>query len=204
MSKNEISEMHFNPDIFKIQSNNIAPQKGRILIAEPFLPGNYFNRSVILLVAHSQKGTVGFILNKQVDFPIQEVMPDFPDFPAQVYMGGPVATDSLYFIHTRSDLIPGSIHVLDNIHWGGDFEEMKRLVNLGLIQAEEIRFFLGYSGWDAGQLEREIKENSWLVDDVDSKLVMRELDHTSWVDFVKKVGKRYSLWEHFPENPSLN
>jgi len=196
--------MYYDPEIFKIQTNNVLPKKGRILIAEPFLPGNYFNRAVILLVAFSKKGTVGFIINKQIDLQVQDYIEDFPDFNAQVYMGGPVSTDSIYFIHTRGDIIPGSIQVLDNLYWGGDFEELKKLIGLGLIQSNEVRFFLGYSGEAAGQLDREIKENSWLVNNVDSTTVMRHLNMSSWVDFVKQVGKPYSLWVNYPENPSLN
>jgi putative transcriptional regulator len=196
--------MHFNPDIFKIQSNNVLPRKGRILISEPFLPGNYFNRAIILLVAHSKKGSVGFILNKKVEFQIQDYISGLEDFDSDVYIGGPVSTDSIYFIHNRADLIPGSIPVIDDIHWGGDFEEIKRLINLGIIHADEIRFFLGYSGWDAGQLEREIKENSWLVDNIDSRLLLHDYGAEAWVNFVKKVGKQYSMWENFPENPALN
>lgn len=196
--------MSDNLDIFKIKSNNVAPQKGRVLIAEPFLPGSYFNRSVILLVGYSTKGAVGFIINKQVDFPIQEVFPDFPEFEAQVYLGGPVSTDSIYYIHKLGDKLPGSIHVLGNLYWGGDFKELKRQIKLGLIQPTEVRFFLGYSGWDAGQLDNELKENSWLVTDVDEEIVMRELKQASWVEFVKKAGNRYTVWENFPENPALN
>ncbi|MCG6186455.1 YqgE/AlgH family protein [Maribellus maritimus] len=191
-------------DIFKIKTNNIAPQKGRILIAEPFLSGNYFNRSVVLLVAHSLKGAVGFILNKRVEFPIHEVFPDFPEFDAKVYLGGPVSTDSVYFIHKLGDQIPGSIHVLGDLYWGGDFVELKRQIKIGLLQPSDVRFFLGYSGWDSGQLEQEIKEDSWLVTDVEEEVVMRELNQASWADFVKKAGQRYTIWENFPENPSLN
>lgn len=191
-------------DIFKIKTNNIAPQKGRILIAEPFLMGNYFNRSVVLLVAHSDKGAVGFILNKRVDFPIHEIFPDFPEFDAQVYLGGPVSTDSIYFIHKLGDKLPGSIQVLENLYWGGDFVELKRQIKVGLLQPSDIRFFLGYSGWDSGQLEQELKEDSWLVTDVDENVVMNELNQASWVDFVKKAGSRYRIWENFPENPALN
>lgn len=191
-------------DIFKIKTNNIAPQKGRILIAEPFLAGNYFNRSVVFLVAHSNKGAVGFILNKKVDVPLQDAFPDFPTFDADVYLGGPVSTDSIYFIHKLGERIPGSIHVLGDLYWGGDFQEIKRQIKLGMITPSDIRFFLGYSGWDAGQLEDELKENSWLVTDIDQEAVMRDLNESSWVDFVKKAGDRYSMWENFPENPSLN
>lgn len=193
-----------NLDIFKIRTNNIAPQKGRILIAEPFLLGNYFSRSVVLLVAHSEKGAVGFILNKKVDYPIQDIFPDFPQFNADIYLGGPVSTDSVYFIHKLGNKLPGSIHVLEDLYWGGDFEVLKRDIKLGHIDASEIRFFLGYSGWDAGQLEDELKEDSWLVTDVEQEAVMRELSEASWVDFVKKAGSRYKVWENFPENPALN
>lgn len=196
--------MKNNLDIFKIRTNNVAPQKGRVLIAEPFLGGNYFSRSVILLVAHSDKGAVGFILNKRIDFPIYDIFNDFPEFNAKVYIGGPVATDSIYFIHKLGDKLPGSIQVLGDLYWGGDFTELKRQIRLGMLQPSDIRFFLGYSGWDSGQLEDEIKENSWLVTDVDEESVMRELNQASWVDFVKKAGSRYTIWENFPENPSLN
>ncbi len=196
--------MNKNLDIFKIKTNNVKPQKGRILIAEPFLSGNYFNRSVVLLVAHSNKGAVGFILNKKVDFPIQDIFPDFPDFKADVYLGGPVSTDSIYFIHKLGSKLPGSIHVLGNLYWGGDFEKLKHEIQAGNILPDEIRFFLGYSGWDASQLENELKEDSWLVTDVVEEDVMSNLNESSWVDFVKKVGARYSVWENFPENPSLN
>ena len=191
-------------DIFKIKTNNVAPKKGRILIAEPFLSGNYFNRSVVFLVAYSDKGSVGFILNKKVDFPIQDIFPDFPEFDAQIYLGGPVSTDSIYFIHKLGKQLPGSIQVLDDLFWGGDFEALKNQIKANQVNPNDIRFFLGYSGWDAGQLENELKEDSWLVTDVEQEAVMRELAENSWVDFVKKAGSRYTIWENFPENPSLN
>ncbi len=194
---------HIN-DIFKIKTNNVVPQKGRILIAEPFLAGHYFNRSVVLLVAYSEKGAVGFILNKKVEVPIHELFPGFPDFDTNVYLGGPVSTDSIYFIHKLGDRIPGSIHVLGDLYWGGDFEVIKHEINSGKIDQSDIRFYLGYSGWDAGQLEEELKEDSWLVTDVDQESVMVDLSQDSWFDFVKKAGSRYTVWKNFPENPSLN
>lgn len=196
--------MKDNLDIFRIKTNNIAPKKGRILIAEPFLPGNFFNRSVVLLVAYSKKGAVGFIINKQIDLGIHDIVPGFPEFDADVYLGGPVATDSVYFIHKLGRKLPGSISVLENLYWGGDFEILKQQIASGLVNPSEIRFFVGYSGWDSGQLEREIREDSWLVNDVDEEAVMREMHEASWVDFVKKAGHRYSFWENFPENPAMN
>ena len=196
--------MKENLDIFKIRTNNIPPQKGRILIAEPFLHGEYFSRSVVLLVAHSEKGAVGFILNKKIDFSLQEVFIDFPDFDANVFLGGPVSADSIFFIHRLGDQLPGSIHVLGDLYWGGDFIALKDQIQKGDINPEDIHFFLGYSGWDAGQLEGEIKEDSWLVTDVEENIILQEKDKVTWTDFVKKAGNRYQIWENFPENPAFN
>ena len=80
----------------------------------------------------------------------------------------------------------------------------KKLISKKLIKPTDIHFFLGYSGWDAGQLEDEIKDDSWLVTDVDENTVMRDANNVSWTDFVKKAGNRYSIWENYPENPSFN
>jgi putative transcriptional regulator len=196
--------MKENLDIFKIKTNNIAPQKGRILIAEPFLHGDYFSRSVVLLVNYSEKGAVGFILNKRIDFSLQEVFIDFPKFDAQVFLGGPVSADSIFFIHKLGKKLPGSIHVLGDLYWGGDFSILREMVQRGDLNPADIHFFLGYSGWDTGQLERELKEDSWLVTDVDEKIILQNADEVTWTDFVKKAGNRYQIWENFPENPTYN
>jgi putative transcriptional regulator len=196
--------MKDNLDIFKIKTNNVAPQKGRILIAEPFLPGSYFSRSVVFLVAHSDKGTVGFILNKEIEFELRDVFPDFPDFEARVFLGGPVSTDSIYYIHKLGKKLPGSINVLGDLYWGGDFDALKMQIAAGKVQPDEIHFFLGYSGWDEGQLEDELKGDSWLVTDVDEVAVMSEVHDESWTEFAKKAGSRYSFWEKFPEDPTYN
>lgn len=197
--------MKLNANIFKIETNHVEPRKGRILIAEPFLSGSYFNRSVVLLVACSDKGSVGFILNKKVDYPLQDIMADFPDFDAEVYIGGPVSTDSIYIIHSLGKALSGSLHIKDNLYWGGDFEELKHKIRLGMIKPGDVRFFLGYSGWEAGQLEGELEENSWLVADIDDQNVMKAGSRQSmWIENVREIGGKYLLWEHFPENPSFN
>jgi putative transcriptional regulator len=159
---------------------------------------------VVFLVAYSEKGAVGFILNKKIDFRLQDVFLDFPEFDSNVYLGGPVAADSIFFVHKLGEKLPGSIKVLGKLYWGGDFETLKNFISQGLVKPSDIHFFLGYSGWDAGQLEGEIKDDSWLVTDVDENAIMRESKDVSWTDFVVKAGNRYSIWQNYPENPSFN
>jgi len=196
--------MKINTNIFRIETNHVAPKQGHILIAEPFLSGSYFNRSIILLASYGENGAVGFILNKKVDYPVEDLFANFPDFDSEIHIGGPVGTDSIYFIHTLGDLIPGSINIKENIYWGGDFETLKLQIKLGLVHPEQVRFFLGYSGWEAGQLEEEINQNSWLVADISEADLMTIDENLMWVESVRAMGGKYSMWENFPENPSLN
>jgi putative transcriptional regulator len=191
-----------NSDIFRIETNHVIPKQGHILIAEPFLPGSYFNRSIIILVSCDNDGVVGFILNKKVDFPIENQAIDLSDF--DVHIGGPVETDSLFFIHTLGHTIPGSLRIRGNLFWGGDLEVLKMQIKLGLVDHSQVRFFLGYSGWAIGQLEEEINENSWLVAKIPGFDLMGMNDDQMWVNAVRLMGGKYSMWENFPENPSLN
>lgn len=195
--------MNKNLDIFRIKTNNVKPQKGRILIAEPFLPGSYFNRSIVYLVEHNKEGSVGFILNKPVDFPVKEFRKEFPKFNDTLYMGGPVNIDSIYYIHTLGEHIPGSILIKDDVYWGGDYNHLKDLINSGFVNNNQVRFFLGYSGWGKNQLMEELKEDSWLVGEISPKRVMED-NIELWKVMVKKQGGIYTLWENFPENPSMN
>jgi putative transcriptional regulator len=195
-------KMQLDYDFFKI-NKRLSPKRGRIIISEPFLPGNYFSRSTILLVEHSDKGAIGFILNKPVETAVKDLFKDFPDFGAEVYVGGPVGNESIYYIHTLGDKLHGSIHVKDNLYWGGDFDHLKALIGAGLVELNQVRFFIGYSGWSEGQLEKEIIENSWLVTDAPVEAIMNS-DEDFWIDSVKNAGGHYELWQNFPEDPTLN
>jgi len=194
--------MKLKYDFFNIE-HNIKPKQGRIIIAEPFLPGNYFNRSIVLLVEHSKEGSVGFILNKPVEYPIKEFINEFPDFETGISIGGPVSTNLVHFIHTLGTKIPGSIQIKDNLYWGGDFDQLKKLIATGLVEPNQVRFFLGYSGWGEHQLEDEIEENSWLVSEIDVEKVMSSYENL-WEEMVEKAGGKYKLWSNFPEDPGLN
>jgi putative transcriptional regulator len=191
-------------DIFKIDHNNIRPRQGRVLISDPFLNDAYFKRSVVLLTEHNQKGSVGFVLNKPVDVAINEILADFPSINTAISVGGPVGTNSVHYIHSLGDLIPNSVKVMKNIWWGGDFEIVKELFERGTVSSDKIRFFVGYSGWEPKQLEREISENSWVVRELDSGLIMNSRSKESWQEVLKILGSKYKVWTNFPENPGMN
>ncbi len=184
---------------------NVSPQKGNLLIAEPSILGDLsFNRSVILLADHSETGSVGFILNKPLNYTLMDLIPEI-DKPITVYNGGPVEQDNLYFIHTVPDMIPNSIEISNGIYWGGDFSTVISSLNDGVLSEGKVRFFLGYSGWDANQLLDELNANSWILsENIYEASIIEKSDNGFWKEKMLELGGEYSIWSNAPEDPSFN
>ena len=195
--------MNLNIDFFKISNKKVA-EKGLILISEPFLVDTYFKRTVVYLTEHTDEGSVGFVLNKPIDLKVHDVIQDFPDIDANISIGGPVNTNTIHYLHTLGDKIPYSVKIKDNIYWGGDFEKIRELINVGIVTKENIRFFLGYSGWGEKQLNNELAENSWLIAEINPSLVMKIEQSGFWNEILEKMGNKYQVWANFPQNPGLN
>lgn len=183
----------------------IKPKKGHLLIAEPSIIGDSsFNRSVILLADYNQDGSVGFILNKPLEYTLTDLVPN-TDASFKVFNGGPVEQDNLYFIHKVPELIPESIEISLGIFWGGDFDIALEMINIGKITDSDIRFFLGYSGWEPMQLEKELESNSWVVsENIYEKSLIEKSNDAFWKEKMMELGGDYSIWSNAPENPSYN
>lgn len=180
-------------------------KKGHLLIAEPSIIGDVsFNRSVILLADHNIDGSVGFIINKPLKYTINDLVPDV-EATFKIYNGGPVEQDNLYFIHNIPELITNSIEISSGIFWGGDFELTKTLINNGRIKKDNIRFFLGYTGWDAHQLETEMQSHSWIISEnlYENKIIGKSTTDF-WKEKILELGGDYAIWSNAPENPLLN
>jgi putative transcriptional regulator len=189
-------------DLLNITYNNIRPQRGKILISQPFMSDGCFRRSVVLLTDYSIKGAVGFVLNKWLPIALDNLLEDFPAGESYLSIGGPVATNTLHYLHTV-DSIPGSVEICNGIYWGGNIEVVRKLLTVSIMKPDNIRFFLGYSGWTDGQLEEELKTNSWLVGDIRPSQIIRPI-RDLWQDAVKNMGDKYQLWTTLPENPIYN
>lgn len=184
--------------------NLSIPDKGKILIAEPMLGDPNFDRTVVLLADHNEEGTVGFVLNRKVDVDFDDLVLDFPSFDAQIFEGGPVQGDNLFFLHRKGDLIPGSEEIMDGVFWGGDLDILKEMIALEMVLPSDIRFFLGYSGWSSGQLNDELSQKSWLVADSTADLIFETEIDGLWSTIMKQMGGDYALWHNAPMDPSLN
>jgi len=182
----------------------MKPNKGKLLIAEPsILNDNSFNRTIILLTEHSLTSSVGFILNRQLEYTVNDLIPEL-DCSFPIYQGGPVEQDNLYFVHRVPDLIPDSIEVERGIFWGGNFETLRSLLNNELLSETDIRFFLGYSGWAKDQLENEMNQNSWFVTENDFDNIFSIDEESFWKNKLLQKGGNYKLWANAPSDFNLN
>jgi len=188
----------------QIKSNNLKPAKGRLLISEPFMGDYYFGRSVVLLAEHNEEGSFGVVLNKSIQAPFNEVLKGLPNFNAKVYVGGPVDTGSLFYIHTLGEQLEDSLEIAKGLYWGGDIDMLREMIQLNQIDPNSIRFFVGYSGWGINQLETELKGNSWLVHKTVDKKILEYPVEGMWKNLLKEMGSKYKFWSKFPVDPNMN
>ncbi len=186
----------------KNKESSIELQTGRILIADPFMDDDFFKKTVIFITDFHEEGTIGFILNKPMRMNIKRLISDFPNFPGDVYVGGPVQKEMIHYIHTAGDVLDGSKEILSGIYWGGNFQQLKFLVSNGVIGPHDIRFFVGYSGWEPGQLEQEIADSkSWLVVNGDPNYVFYPEDTDLWTLALSHKGKYLPIIASMDDDP---
>ncbi len=190
--------------LVQIKSNNLKPKAGRLLISEPFMGDYYFGRSVVLLVEHNDEGSFGVVLNKLIEAPINDVLKGLPPFDSKIYLGGPVDTSSTFYIHSLGNKIEGSVEIGNGLYWGGDIEIIKEMILLNQLNSSNIRFFIGYSGWEANQLEGELESNSWIVSTDTNKSILNMPIKDMWKTILQNMGSIYNYWSKFPIDPGIN
>ncbi len=181
----------------------IVPAPGVLLIAPPMMLDPNFRRSVVLLCEHGPDGSFGLILNRPLALKLSDVLDDLGG-DDQVSLGGPVQQDTLHFLHRHGDLVTDSIAVFDGVHWGGDFEAVKTLVQTHDATPQDLRFFLGYAGWSPGQLDEEIALGGWFLARADEVLIFADPPGALWRTVLRRMGGQYALLANFPDDPRLN
>lgn len=173
---------------------------GQLLVAHPSMLDPNFRRSVLFISAHNaEEGAMGVILNRPLDKQVSELVPDqapdsLGDIP--VYLGGPVATNELMFA------------ALD---WQ-DGDGLTLNQNLALHESlppnddarRAIRAFVGYAGWTAGQLEKELEQHAWLLQKPDRAALTPERLPKLWFDIMRGLGPWFKMLAAAPDDPSLN
>ena len=143
-------------------------------------------------------------MNKPINLKLTEIVEDFPEFKAKLFLGGPVGTDTLQFLHKLGERVEGSIQLSENLFWGGNFEQVKTMIEKGQLLTSDIRFYLGYSGWSTGQLDEELKNDSWVISKAGFKDIFETPVENLWKAVMKNMGGVYNTMAGYPENPTLN
>lgn len=199
--------INLDQTLFNINVDSPLPRIGSLLVAEPFLREQYFNHAVICLADYFPgKSAMGIVMNKPSGYMLDELISDIrPKEKIKVFCGGPLSSDRLFYIHRMPQLIGNSTHIVNDLHIGGDFDDVIQYIEEGLPIENNIRFFVGYSGWDEGQLDNELREHVWATTDIPKGFSPLSLsDDNYWHTVVKKLDRRYHGWKLLPMNPSNN
>ncbi len=182
---------------------------GTFLISQPFLGDPNFERSVVLLCRDEPaNGTFGLVLSRPTELTLFDVL-DLPlgqNSPAAglpLYLGGPVEPNTLHYLHRRPD-VPGATHLGEEVYWGGDFAVLLGLLTSGAAGAADVRLFVGYSGWSAGQLAAEMQARSWVTHPASAGKVFTLTPDAFWRAILREKGGRFKAWSNYPVDPRLN
>ncbi|MBM7418933.1 MULTISPECIES: YqgE/AlgH family protein [Chryseobacterium] len=177
--------------------------KGKILISTPDISGDIFSRSVVLIIDHSESGAFGLILNKK-NSKMSNRFKNFFDFEIEVYDGGPVENDKVFFIIKGKKVTENFTEINDEYYLTEDIELIINAVLQNEISIQDVKIFSGYSGWSPSQLENEVLQKVWTVVDVYNLDYTLPNDHTLWKSIMQNLGGEYLLWANAPEDISLN
>lgn len=195
----------FNIDI----SSTLRPENGSLLVAEPFLKDFHFKHSVITMVdCRPGQTAMGVVMNHKTAHRLDRLVPSVKlpeDIP--VFCGGPMSVDRLFYLHTLgSEIIADAREVAPGLFVGGEFKDMLDYVAAGYPIDGHVRFFVGYSGWDAGQLDTELNNKVWAVGTLPSPIdsLLTSSADKYWHREVRRLGDDYRPWLYHPANPSIN
>ena len=178
---------------------------GNLLLSDPFLNDENFVRSVVILCEHLHTGSFGLVVNKPSILHLGDLVEELSFLESEVYVGGPVEQNTLHFLYFGSQLLADSTSLGPGLWWGGNFKALVQHLKEGDLSADQVRFFMGYSGWASGQLNEELNEKTWIVY---SGLVEQELFEKSakeiWKVLMKNMGGDFRQQANYPLDPRLN
>ncbi len=191
--------------MFEYDKNIPEPERGDLLISEPFLNDPNFERTVILICENNDEGTFGLVLNKKTKLKLVDVLSDEIDFDGELNLGGPVEQNTLHFVHRNTKEVEGTVDLGRGIGWSGDFEQLKSMLSQRLLSEKDIQFYLGYSGWAEGQLREELDAQSWFVKKgaTPEEIFDMSVDEL-WKSVLKTMGGKYKVFSNYPVDPRLN
>jgi putative transcriptional regulator len=177
--------------------------RGQLLVASPALHDPNFRRSVVLLAEHGEAGAMGVVLNRPSDALAAEAVPllaDLVEPGSVVYVGGPVEPQAVVVLAEFDDPEEAGALVLGGV----GFLRADMDPELVAGSTRRARLYAGYAGWSPGQLESELEEESWILDEARPEDVFGADPAELWSAVLRRKGGRFALVATMPPDPSLN
>jgi putative transcriptional regulator len=181
--------------------------KGSLLIANPVLPDPNFSRTVILLCNHDEQGSFGLVINRSVQLGATDLFSSIDilkSYNEKIYIGGPVSEEMVFYLYRSTKSIDDLDEVCPGVYFGSSLETLESLYLDISNPQQNIRFYLGYSGWSSGQLDGEMEQNSWLAQSAEERLVFLDQEDQIWSQSVNSLGEKYQYLTKAPVNPQWN
>lgn len=184
-----------------------APARGTFLVASPRLLDPNFMHAVVLVIEHDADGTYGVIVNRPTGACVADLGSSsqlLADRKEHLWVGGPVAVQQLQLLHRFGDTIPGTLHLLGDIHLGGDEVALEVAARGRGNPSDSMKFVVGYSGWSSDQLQGELREGAWVVCPAEPRFVFDPEPGTVWRRVLASLGPPWSDLANVPPDPSWN
>ena len=184
-------------------NSRINLKKGYLLVAQPLLIDSYFNRSVILICDHNKNGTIGLQVNKPLKSNLKSIISKTL-IDQKAFLGGPV-DKNIFFLHKKNFSTDESIKINNDLFFSKNIDYIENLILNKKIQENQFKLFIGYSGWNSGQLEEELNENSWIViPKFDINIIFSKDYKNIWKKVLNNSNKIHKMFSNYPINPRLN
>lgn len=180
-------------------------QKGTLLIATPDIENGLFFRSVILVCEHNPSGSFGLVINKNLELELPEEIVDIQNLTnprVGIRAGGPVQTNQMMLLHSDAKVPTQTLEICQGVFLGGDLQFLQEA--LSEQKGPDIFLCFGYTGWGAGQLEREFLDGHWFIHPASAKMVFHTTPEKMWPSILRDMGGRYASLSMIPEDLSLN
>ena len=178
---------------------------GTFLIATPEIDSGLFHRAVILVCEHTPNGSFGLIINKALDLELPEDIIDVNNVEnphIQLRAGGPVQTNQMMLLHSCNDIPEQTLEVCHGVNLGGDLQFLQTVI--GDREGPKVHLCFGYTGWGAGQLEREYLDGQWLLHPANKEHIFEYPVESMWQMLLREMGGKYATLSMIPEDLSLN
>ncbi len=185
----------------------VRPDRGTFLVAAPRLLDPNFMHAVVLLCDHGPEGSYGVIVNRAAGLTVADLSSQndlLEDRADRLWLGGPVSTDTVQVLHRLGSSVPDSLHVVDDVHLGGDSAVIRAALEQRSEGRELVRFVLGYAGWGPEQLDEELREGAWVVTPSSEDLVFDRRPDSLWRRILRKLGGDFAALADEPPDPSWN